>query len=75
MLHVYTVNGFRKMLAISEIATISEMRDTGRSKAVITMKNGEVVFVANRYDDLERALYDGSSVETHEDNNGEGEEN
>lgn len=54
MIEFVTINGFRRAVQPEQIASVSEI-GKGRSNSVVTLNNGEVLFVANTYDDIMNA--------------------
>lgn len=66
MIEVCTVNGYRKSIHPQSISCISELPyREGKSKAVISLVNGQTVFIEDRYDDVMR-MYNGQVTETFE---------
>lgn len=56
MIEVITKNGYRRMIKCSLIASVGELRGES-SKSVITLSNGEVIFVVDSYQELKEAYY------------------
>ena len=52
MIEIVTTNGFRRIIRVSVIATIGELRNNGRSNTVITLTNGEPIFADDTYDNV-----------------------
>ena len=62
MIEIVTTNGFRRMVKASEIVSIGELRNNGRSNTVIVTKQGDTIFADDTYDNLKR-LYEGVTKE------------
>lgn len=63
MIEVVTTNGFRRSVHPYYIVTIAELRNSGRSNSVITLSNGESVFVDDTYESV-KAKYSESQMKT-----------
>lgn len=50
VIEIVTTNGYRKAISKTEIATVGEIKNNGKSNSVITLKNGETIFADDRYD-------------------------
>lgn len=56
MIEIETRNGYKKLVAIDEIATVGELGQTKANNVVISLKNGETLFAVNNYDDIYKQL-------------------
>lgn len=50
ILEIVTTNGFRKAINRSEITSVGELKNNGKSNTVITLKNGDSIFADDVYD-------------------------
>jgi len=58
MIEVSTINGMRRMINIRSISTIGELRDEKASNVVITLSNGETIFVRNTYEEVKKLYFE-----------------
>ncbi|USL89273.1 hypothetical protein vBBceSLY1_00054 [Bacillus phage vB_BceS_LY1] len=52
MIELTTVNGFRRLVNVKGIASISELKGNSGSNAVVVLESGETIFVADTYEDI-----------------------